>query len=467
MKAKKETGAKPRRIWSSLLAVMLVASVLVLPASANSREKNHDYLDWLIFDSEILNVEWEAYQDWPDDVIATKKVTFYRPIIYVPLGSVVQVKDELLEQYYCMTNEFSTPLLDDKVRDDFLRNKIYADVKVNSTEPIKFGICHYDETGWVDIYGKDHLPIFKYTFYIVGVDTSTPKPTNDFTSSIPGLEQYVRFSTSYVSTDKNTVMDDLVTDENGNPQIVEKEITVYEFPVGTKLRLTEQAINNGYTISNMDSFAESETFQTELTISGATTREKTYFANSPSNPEGFTFYIRPVNVNAAFNDVLAGAYYNNAVKWAVKYGITDGTSATTFSPNQTCTTAQILTFLWRANGGFDIHISEPFNDVSKSDYFYDAALWAKDFELVEGNFFNPNTPCTRSMVVTYLWKLAGEPSVTPSNFTDVPTSADYSQAVAWAVRENITNGTSATTFSPNDICTRGQIVTFIYRAMGK
>ena len=71
------------------------------------------------------------------------------------------------------------------------------------------------------------------------------------------------------------------------------------------------------------------------------------------------------------------------------------------------------------------------------------------------------------MVVTYLWKLAGEPSVTPSNFTDVPTSADYSQAVAWAVRENITNGTSATTFSPNDICTRGQIVTFIYRAMGK
>ncbi|WP_295762523.1 S-layer homology domain-containing protein [uncultured Oscillibacter sp.] len=313
---------------------------------------------------------------------------------------------------------------------------------------------------------------------------------------------------------------------------------------------------------------------------------------------------------SGFTDVKSGAYYADSVKWAVDKKITSGTSATTFSPDSTCTVAQILTFLWRANGSPEPTGRNPFSDISSSDYFYKAAIWAANKGLVIGNKFNGNAPCTRSMVVTYLWKLAGSPSmnvaggygpqtisgvtfdgkscsidfsaatlekatvttkilteaevgydtinmvgpativtvspgskltlkgaasvsayeyivensrellepdsqmgtvissgsvenafsefadsyfpialkllkdknenqyimvmgsnsvpsITSSGFTDVPSSAAYAQAVAWAVEKGITAGTSNTTFSPNATCTRGQIVTFLHRAMGK
>lgn len=167
-----------------------------------------------------------------------------------------------------------------------------------------------------------------------------------------------------------------------------------------------------------------------------------------------------------FNDVLETDYYADPVQWAVDGNITSGTSATTFSPNATCTTAQILTFLWRAKGSPEPVDGEalPFSDVKESDYYYKAALWAKENGLISGTTFNGNTPCTRASTMTYMWKLAGSPSASNSSFTDVSSTADYSQAVAWAVKQGITAGTSATTFSPDQTCTRGQIVTFLYRA---
>lgn len=168
-----------------------------------------------------------------------------------------------------------------------------------------------------------------------------------------------------------------------------------------------------------------------------------------------------------FTDVKSGAYYEEAVKWAVEKKITGGTTATTFSPNNTCTVAQILTFLWRANGAPEPAGRSPFSDISSGDYYYKAAVWAAGRGLVSGSKFNPNTPCTRSMVVTYLWKLNGSPATAPGGFTDVSAKAGYAQAVAWAVKNGITSGTTATTFSPDTACTRGQIVTFLYRAMGK
>lgn len=166
-----------------------------------------------------------------------------------------------------------------------------------------------------------------------------------------------------------------------------------------------------------------------------------------------------------FTDVKADAYYADAVAWAVDREITTGTSATTFSPNNTCTTAQILTFLWRANGSPAVSGSNPFSDVSAGAYYYQAALWAREKGLVSGSAFRGDTPCTRAATVTYLWKLAGQPSAGASSFTDVPASAGYAQAVAWAVNEGITSGTGDQKFSPDAICTRGQIMTFIYRDM--
>lgn len=329
-----------------------------------------------------------------------------------------------------------------------------------------------------------------------------------------------------------------------------------------------------------------------------------------------------------FTDVKAGAYYANAVKWAVDRKITSGTSATTFSPDKTCTVAEILTFLWNANGRPEPTGRNPFSDISSGSYYYKAAVWAADKGLVSGSRLNPGAPCTRAMVVEYLWKLAGSPEVKSSgynaqtitgiidgkpcsiefsaanmketkvylayldedtlyddvpridgtyevvtlvnirpesrvtikgvdslhiftfiptydlgydspllkdknsflwslggdewtyrlvggtygkngtynylfdlyardvavlldnqlkdrnenryllvngpasistdltSFTDVPSSAAYAQAVAWAVEKGVTAGKSDTTFAPDATCTRGEIVTFLYRAMG-
>lgn len=167
-----------------------------------------------------------------------------------------------------------------------------------------------------------------------------------------------------------------------------------------------------------------------------------------------------------FFDVPTSHWAYQSVKWAIDNGITNGTSATTFSPDSTCTTAQILTFLWRAKGELAGGSTNPFQDVSSSDYYYQAALWAGSQGLVSGTLFQPDSPCTRAQTVYYLWQLAGAPAVSgTTNFRDVPSDAAYAQAIQWAVQQNITDGTSLTTFSPLTTCTRAQIVTFLYRAL--
>ena len=269
-----------------------------------------------------------------------------------------------------------------------------------------------------------------------------------------------------------------------------------------------------------------------------------------------------------FTDVKESDYFADPVMWAVDKKITAGTSATTFSPNQNCTVAQILTFLYRAYGSPRVSGSNPFSDVKSSDYYYNAALWAAEKGMISGSTFGGDRPCTRSMAVTYMWKAAsaanleadfainngylsqytgsGSDVVIPNSvtticfsscyddsltsvtipssvteieggaffdhgsllnvyyegseaqwkainfefsdelskatihynskmpqqpadtgFTDVPATVDYAQAVKWAVDKGVTSGTSATTFSPDSVCTRGQIVTFLYRGLAK
>ena len=177
-----------------------------------------------------------------------------------------------------------------------------------------------------------------------------------------------------------------------------------------------------------------------------------------------TLTVGAKQIVGTFEDVKTTDWFANAVKWAVDKNITAGTSATTFSPTDTCTRAQILTFLWRAVGSPKQNGVNPFADVQNTDYFYDAALWANAMGMVSGNSFEGNTPCTRSSTVTYLWKNAGSPSAGGAgSFSDVPADSEYAQAVAWALAHSVTSGTSETTFSPDDTCTRGQIVTFLNR----
>lgn len=171
---------------------------------------------------------------------------------------------------------------------------------------------------------------------------------------------------------------------------------------------------------------------------------------------------------AAFTDVPADAYYAAPVKWAVEQGITTGTTDTTFSPNNTCSKAQILTFLYRANGSPESTVANPFTDVEEGSYFCKAALWAAEKGIVSGTSFEANTPCTRAMTVEYMWKAAGSPKASyDGKFGDVAKDADFAQAVAWALDSGVTSGTTDTTFSPANTCTRGQIVTFLYRALAE
>lgn len=173
---------------------------------------------------------------------------------------------------------------------------------------------------------------------------------------------------------------------------------------------------------------------------------------------------------AGFTDVKKGDYFYDAVNWAVAQGITNGTSATTFSPNDTCTKGQILTFLWRAAGSptyyDDLLYTPTFDDVKPTDYCYDAVVWAIMESVSEETSMTikPNTKCTRASTVEYLWRACDNwVNRGPISFSDVKSGSDLEAAVSWAVYEGITTGTSKTTFSPNDTVTRGQIVTFLYR----
>ncbi len=172
--------------------------------------------------------------------------------------------------------------------------------------------------------------------------------------------------------------------------------------------------------------------------------------------------------STGFVDVRPGDYYNDAVLWAVEQGITTGTTAVTFSPADGCTRAQAVTFLWRAMGCPEpASAVNPFTDVSKTAYYYKAVLWAVEQGITTGTSetaFSPDAVCTRAQIVTFLWRLDGAKAGNGANpFTDVAKDAYYYDAVLRAVAEDVTSGTSAAAFSPNTACTRAQIVTFLYR----
>lgn len=167
---------------------------------------------------------------------------------------------------------------------------------------------------------------------------------------------------------------------------------------------------------------------------------------------------------AAFTDVKDSDYFADAVAWGVEKGIVNGTSATEFSPDQDCTEAEILTFIHRYAGSPEASSSISVPGVQAGSFYAGAVAWAWEQEIAGGTSFDAQTPCTRSTAVEYLWRMAGSPAAEKAGFTDVPSDASYAQAVAWAVKEGITTGSSATTFSPSSICSRGQIITFLYRA---
>lgn len=171
-----------------------------------------------------------------------------------------------------------------------------------------------------------------------------------------------------------------------------------------------------------------------------------------------------------FDDVKPGAFYFDAVQWAVKNGITNGTGKNTFSPNNVCSRYQIVMFLWRAAGQPEAKAAVSFADVKPGDIFYEAVQWAVERGITKGTSstsFSPYAPCTRGQIVTFLHRSAGSPKVSGAcDFSDVSSGSFCHDAVIWASSEGITKGTRAEHFSPNEGCTRAQVVTFLYRASG-
>lgn len=218
-----------------------------------------------------------------------------------------------------------------------------------------------------------------------------------------------------------------------------------------------------------------------LTVTDASGK-KLDLKNLGSGKYSFTMPASKVEVKATFMedntmlnyfvDVPASAYYYDAVLWAAEQGITGGTDATHFSPDGVCTRAQAVTFLWRAAGSpAPSATAMPFTDVAADSYYYNAVLWAMENGITVGTSsttFSPDLKCSRAHIMTFLWRSEKSPAAGSVNpFTDVSADAYYADAVLWAVKESVTNGTSSATFSPDADCTRAQIVTFIWRTLAR
>ena len=223
--------------------------------------------------------------------------------------------------------------------------------------------------------------------------------------------------------------------------------------------------DSGYTLGGI-TVTDSEGNELSLTDNG----NGAYTFTMPSGKVEIHVTFTEDGSRNPFQDVPSDAYYFEAVNWAVANNVTNGTSETTFSPNVGCTRAQVVTFLWRAAGQPEpTEGTNPFTDVKEGTYYYKAVLWAVEKGITNGTSettFDPDETCTRGQIVTFLWRREGKPAPTGANnpFADVKPSAYFGSAVLWAVEKGITNGTSETTFEPNEDCTRAQVVTFLFRA---
>lgn len=287
------------------------------------------------------------------------------------------------------------------------------------------------------------------------------------------VDAYKNMSFDYTVTEEKIVEMARAAVKNGTTVESAGDFTLKEPTVknrgSVKLTLNLTLNNEKATVkvSNVVRQLEAEPTDTEdnTTDNSANTPDITDNSNNNTSDKDSEYTSGSTKVTPNFNDVADDAYYAAPVKWAVENEITTGTSSTAFSPDMTCTRAQILTFIWRAAGSPTASAVNPFSDVTADDYYYNAAIWAYENSMVTGSTFDADTPCTRSSTVTYLWKFNGSPVLgIPSLFKDVSDDAEYADAVSWALIEEVTSGISDTEFAPDMICNRGQIVTFLYRA---
>lgn len=224
---------------------------------------------------------------------------------------------------------------------------------------------------------------------------------------------------------------------------------------------------SGYGTTQLRMIAVQENMRDSMEVSYQYTIERHSSGGGSGKPTQPTEPVDPTPSESGFQDVSKDAYYADAVAWAVKQGVTNGVSETQFGPDQGCTRAQIVTFLWRSAGSPEPKALTSFADVPADAYYAKAVAWAVEQGITKGTSetaFSPDATCTRAQSVTFLHRADGSPAATEeSKFSDVAQDSYYADAVDWAAANGVTSGTSETTFSPALTCTRGQIVTFLYR----
>ena len=281
-------------------------------------------------------------------------------------------------------------------------------------------------------------------------------------------------------------LDDLtVTDKNGDAVRIKDQgngkytftMPASKITVEASFKLIETEPENPFTdTSKSDYFYDAVLWAADKGITSGVT--DTLFAPNVSctRAQMVTFLWRaagspaPKSAETPFTDVNKGDYFYDAVLWAVEQGIASGVTGTAFAPGRGCTRAQLVTFLWRANGSPEPSEKEnPFTDVSPDSYYYKAVLWAVEQGITSGvtkTAFAPDRVCTRAQAAVLLWRAEGSPAASGTHdFRDVAEGAYYTDAVAWAVESGVTQGTTSTTFEPGTTCTRAQIMTFLHRAM--
>ena len=219
-----------------------------------------------------------------------------------------------------------------------------------------------------------------------------------------------------------------------------------------------------------DAFTMPTVKKTNRTLLGWTDGTTTYTSKS-TVPKVSTLQLKAKWCILKFKDVPDDAYYAKAVLWAAQNGITNGTSTVAFSPDANCTRAQIITFIWRTKGEPEPKKKKTtFVDIPATAYYYKAVLWASEQGIAAGidaTHFKPNQKCTRAQALTFVWRAAGSPKVTgvQNTFSDVTSSQYYYNAILWGIKNKVTTGTSTKKFKPDDACTRGQAVSFLYRGL--
>ena len=280
-------------------------------------------------------------------------------------------------------------------------------------------------------------------------------------------------------TEGNGALTVTLNAEPNGAEITEYTITVTD-PDGNETVIKVPGTESSYTIPDLEN-------GTTYTVTVTATNEKGSTTSDPvtGTPKRNDLPVLPPDVTPGTNpnpnpnpnpeqnpdtfaDVEKGSFYEDAVKWALENGITTGKTDQFFAPYAVCTRAETVTFLWRAAGKpTPASTVNPFIDVAPDAFYYTAVLWAAEQGITTGtsaDTFSPNETVSRGQMVTFLWRAAGKPAANAANpFADVAADAYYADAVLWAVARGITNGTSATTFSPDAGCTRAQIVTFLYR----